>query len=165
MPFKLSPFFGGSVRWLVDLVMMRLPMIKPVAPKPDCKAILICDTVIREEGTQKISLIGVFEQVRTVRLPTVHPVMTVYMKITGAEGTYQWRFELVRLRDSMVIGASDMQSTTHTDRLAFHQIILTMALIQLEQYGRHEIRIYGNELLIGMKTFEVIPFEQEENKT
>jgi len=49
---------------------------------------LICDNAIREEGTGKVSLIGIFEQVRSDTFPFGLFSLAVYVKVTDAQGDY-----------------------------------------------------------------------------
>ena len=65
-------------------------------PHPAYSAMLICDMAIREEGTGKVSLIGIFENVSATVFPARHPLLCVYCKLTDAQGDYAFRLELVR---------------------------------------------------------------------
>ena len=66
-------------------------------PHPSLNAMLLCDLTIREHGTGKMSLIGIFENISAARFPVVHRALTVYAKLADAEGEYGIRLELVRL--------------------------------------------------------------------
>ena len=65
-------------------------------PHPSLNAMLLCDLTIREHGTGKMSLIGIFENISAARFPVVHRALTVYAKLADAEGDYGIRLELVR---------------------------------------------------------------------
>ena len=67
----------------------------PERPHPSLNAMLLCDLTIREHGSGKISLIGVFENISAARFPVVHRALSVYAKLTDAEGDYTIRLELV----------------------------------------------------------------------
>lgn len=53
-----------------------------VPPHPVCNAFLICDYAIREEGTGKVSLVGVFENINARSFPVTHGLLCVYAKLT-----------------------------------------------------------------------------------
>jgi len=130
-------------------------------PLPDCKAILICDHIIQEGKSNKFSLIGIFENVQAPFAPTpteplIHPQMAIYAKVTGAEGKYTWRFELVKLSTDTVIGEGMVGEIQHADRLATHEMSLTLRLIPFSELGKYEYRLYANDRLVGMKSFSVI---------
>src|SRR5437899_10596775 len=68
-------------------------------PYPAIRAILVCDLLIRDERTRKVSLIGITEQIDAQRFPwTLHSVF-VWATITDGQGDYRIRLDLVRLED------------------------------------------------------------------
>ena len=77
-------------------------------PTPKANAMLICDYVITERSTNKKSLIGIFENIGAHQFPCTHFALSVYIKLTEAQGVYDFRLELVNLRDDKLIGKSDM---------------------------------------------------------
>jgi len=80
-------------------------------PHPSLNAMLLCDHTIREQGTGKVSLIGIFENISAARLPVVHRSPSVYAKLGDAEGEYTIRLELVRLDDGHVVAQGTLQAT------------------------------------------------------
>lgn len=140
-------------------------MTGPAAPHPVFNAMLICDLAIREEGTGKTSLIGIFEEINTARLPARHPSLAVYAKVTDAQGDYALRLQLVRLEDLMTIGEGRAQVTV-TDRRAPTEITFTLGGLVFERAGEYEFRLYANDRFVGQKSFGVVhlvppPTEQE----
>jgi hypothetical protein len=63
---------------------------------------LLCDLVIREEGTHKASRIGIVHRVPVRRVPAILSDLWVYAMLTEGEGEYRLRFDLVRLHDLAV---------------------------------------------------------------
>jgi hypothetical protein len=116
---------------------------------------LICDLAIREEGTGKTSLIGIFERIQTARLPGTHPSLAVYAMVTDAQGDYALRLQLVRLADLMTIGEGRTQVTV-ADRRAPTEITFTLGGLVFEQAGPYEFRLYANERFVGQKSFSVV---------
>jgi hypothetical protein len=53
---------------------------------------LLCDLSIREEGSGKMSLIGIFESIRARSFPCKHGALSVYVKITMLRATTRLRF-------------------------------------------------------------------------
>lgn len=49
-------------------------------------ALMICDQVITETGTNKKSLIGVFNNVFATQFPCRHPRLCIFLSITGGHG-------------------------------------------------------------------------------
>jgi len=137
-------------------------------PLPVPNALLLCDWVIREQGSGKNSLIGVFENINVNREPTpenpiLHPGLTLYAKITGAEGTYHWRFELVRLRDNHTLASGDIGDITYPDRLQANEMVVGIRLVPLFELGRYEFRLYADDRLVAFKTFDVLLLKWEKS--
>ena len=51
--------------------------------KPLVLAIILCDSVIREAQTNKLSLIGTFNGIFANHFPCTHPTLSVYIALTG----------------------------------------------------------------------------------
>jgi hypothetical protein len=116
---------------------------------------LLCDLTIREQGSGKISLIGVFENISAARFPVVHRALSVYAKLTDAEGDYTIRLELVRLEDSHVVAQGTLQAT-FADRMAPGELIFNLENLGLEKPGRYEFRLFAEERFVAGKSFTVI---------
>jgi hypothetical protein len=75
-------------------------------PGPVVLAINICDTVIRDELTKKVSLIGLFSTIRSFNFPCIHPSMHIYIALTGGHGRHKVDVRLVRTRDQQPVMGS-----------------------------------------------------------
>ena len=128
---------------------------EPERPHPSLNAMLLCDLTIREHGSGKISLIGVFENISAARFPVVHRALSVYAKLTDAEGDYTIRLELVRLEDSHVVAQGTLKAT-FADRMTPGELIFNLENLGLEKPGRYEFRLYADERFVAGKTFTVI---------
>lgn len=58
-------------------------------PVPVVLSINICDMIIRDERTKKVSLIGLFSVIRAQSFPVIHSMMHVYVEMTNGHGTYE----------------------------------------------------------------------------
>ena len=126
------------------------------APAPLIKAILICDHIITEAGSNKKSLIGVFENITASRFPYIHQLMSVYIKLTDAAGEYKIRIELVDLKGNKVIGKGEVPRIMFHDKLMHYELTFNFAGLQLEHRGKYEFRIYANEEFLDSKDFNVL---------
>ncbi|MFH1317874.1 MAG: hypothetical protein ABIH71_02525, partial [Candidatus Omnitrophota bacterium] len=75
---------------------------------PKLNAMLLCDSIITEIGTNKKSLIGIFENITANNFPCKHFKLSVYIKFTSAQGKYNFRLELVDLSSNKIIGKGIM---------------------------------------------------------
>ncbi len=60
---------------------------------PQVITFLIADNVIQEKGTNKWSVIGIFDRIYAVKFPYLHTHMALYIKFSDAEGEYNVRVE------------------------------------------------------------------------
>jgi len=124
--------------------------------KPSKEAMLVCDQIITEGGTNKKTLVGIFEQIYASKLPCMHPSLSVYIKFTAALGTYQFRLELVDLQTNTVIGNGTLPNQTIEDKLTSYELVFNLRSLKFTNRGKYEFRIYADEELFGTKTFHVL---------
>ncbi|MFH1797768.1 MAG: hypothetical protein ABH844_00245 [Candidatus Omnitrophota bacterium] len=126
------------------------------ASKPILNAMLVCDKIITEVGTNKKSLIGVFENISAHMFPCVHHSLTVYIKLTDANGKYKFCLELVDLETNSIIGKGEMPKDIEiTSPLTIHDLVFNLAALKFEHQGKYEFRIFANGEVFGQKTFSV----------
>ena len=127
-----------------------------VLPVPKTNAMLICDYVITERGTNKKSLIGVFENIGAATFPCTHFAMSVYVKLTDAQGSYKFRLDLVSLTDDKTIGQSEMPHEVHVPSpLVAHELVFNLRGVRFMHSGEYEFRIFANGAIFGQKKFVV----------
>jgi hypothetical protein len=126
-----------------------------VRPHPTLNAMLLCDLTIREAGSGKISLIGIFESISAARFPVVHRTLSVYAKLADAEGDYTIRLELVRLDDNHVVAQGTVRAG-FPDRMTPGELIMNLENIPLERPGRYEFRLHADDRWVASKTFTVV---------
>jgi hypothetical protein len=126
------------------------------AAVPKTNAMLICDYVITEQGTNKKSLIGIFEHIGASQFPVVHHAMSIYVKLTEAQGDYQFRLELVDLKNDRIITQGDLPGKIHiTHPLETRELVFNFMGLKFETPGQYEFRIYANDRIFGQKVFMV----------
>lgn len=134
-------------------------MTEPMPPHPTFNAMLIADNAIREEGTGKISLIGIFANIYIITLPALHGSLCVYVNLGDAEGHYKLRLELVQTSGMRVIGRGEAQMEAR-DRMRPGEIVFELHGLLFDQAGRYEFVLYANDRLVGRKSFDVVKIEK-----
>lgn len=125
-------------------------------PVPKTNAMLICDYVITERGTNKKSLIGVFENIGATTFPCTHFAMSVYVKLTDAQGAYRFRLDLVDLHEDKTIGQSEMPNDVQVPSpLVAHELVFNLRGVRFAHPGEYEFRIFANGSIFGQKKFVV----------
>jgi len=125
-------------------------------PTPKTNAMLICDYVITERGTNKKSLIGVFENIGAATFPCTHFAMSVYVKLTDAQGSYRFRLDLVDLNEDKTLGKSEMPEEIQIPSpLVAHELVFNLRGVRFAHPGEYEFRIFANGNIFGQKKFIV----------
>ncbi len=111
--------------------------------KPILLAFVLCDQIIREMGTNKLSLIGTFNGIFANNFPCTHPALSVYIAITEGRGKVPCKLRMTSLSNDQIIfelpGQIDFVGPTHVGELVF----------QLQQIRFEEPGVYAVEFLAG----------------
>lgn len=129
--------------------------INLAAPHPACNAMLICDQAVQEGATGKTSLVGVFENISAHQYPAHCGLVTVYAKLTDAQGEYRIRLELTSLGDFTVIGQREFRATIG-DRMVPAELVFQLGGLVFQKPGRYEFRLYANERWVGSKSLYLV---------
>jgi len=130
---------------------------------PKTNAMLVCDYVITEQGTNKKSLIGIFENISAARFPCTHGSLSVYIKLTEGNGTYRFRLEMVDLQTDTVIGKGEIpREVTIQNPLSAHELVFNLKTLRFAHAGEYEFRIYANDRIFGQKSFKVSAMNRPE---
>ena len=125
-------------------------------PTPKANAMLICDQVITDKSTGKKSLIGVFENISAAVFPCIHHLLSVYVKLTEAHGTYRFALELIDLKRNVAIARGEIPHDIVTDNpRSVHELVFNLRNLKFLDPGDYEFRIFANGKIFGQKTFLV----------
>jgi hypothetical protein len=126
-----------------------------VAPRPSVKAILICDQIIHEFGTNKKSLIGIFEDIHIAAFPHSYPRIAVYVNLTDAHGKYVLELRLMSSVDASVIGSGKTPEVEIDNPLRTCEFALQIQNLVFRQPGVYEFQVFANGDLVATKAFHV----------
>jgi hypothetical protein len=131
-------------------------------PKPLVLAINICDMVIRDELTHKVSLIGLFSVIKAVSFPCTHPLMHIYVALTGGHGTHDMEIRLVRTEDEQPI-ISMTGSVEFANPLQVHELNLIWQNVAFDKAGEYAVEVCcaKDPVPIGNRKFSVIQTGQK----
>ena len=117
---------------------------------------LVCDYVITEQGTNKKSLVGIFENIGVVQFPATHHSLSVYVKLTDARGNYHFHLELVSLKTEVAVAKCDVPGEAQiSNPLSSHELVFSLRGLQFPHAGEYEFRIFANGHIFGQKMFLV----------
>jgi len=126
-----------------------------MAARPLVKAILICDQIIHELGTNKKSLIGIFEDIHIAQFPMRYPRIAVYVNLTDACGKYALELRLLHTADGKQIGNGKTPEVEIDSPLRTCEFALQIQNLVFHAPGKYEFQILANNELLATKAFNV----------
>ena len=121
------------------------PSPSPVVPV--LVAVLACDVACTDPATGKHTLVGIFDKVHVGKFPTSRP-FSVYVKLTDAEGDYDFDFRFVQIGSGKTI----MGAKGHfrvSDRVGSSSFIVQFPGARIPDPGRYEIQVWTNSVFLG----------------
>ena len=129
-------------------------------PTPSVLSINVCDAIIRDELSKKVSLIGLFSIIRANNFPCTHPSMHVYIALTNGHGKYQTEVRFVSLEESKpimgMIGDLNFQNP-----LQVIEMNLCWQRLNFEKPGEYEVEVLCDGDRVGARKFMVMGPQQQ----
>lgn len=122
--------------------------------KPILLALVLCDTSIRELGTNKLSLIGTFSGVSSSTFPCIHQTITVYVALTEGLGTVPCKLRLTSLSDGSTIFEIPGQ-IPFTDRTSVPELVFQLNQVRFETPGMYAIEFWAGDDVLGSRKINV----------
>lgn len=129
----------------------------PPAPLPTIHAMLVCDMVIKEAGTNKHTAVGIFTDVYSSAYPMMLNPLAVYVNMADAIGTYELVMELVDLEQDKVLGRVQGLKLQSREKLQSHDFGIRFVNTVFPRPGTYEFRLLADDRLLGGKTLRVRP--------
>ena len=127
---------------------------------PFLVAFLLCDMVIREEGTGKDTLVGIFDRVVSKQFP-IDQNMTVYFRLANVIGHYEFRIDYVQVRTDKILFQARFERD-FPEIFSEYSFRLRPPMVPIPEPGQYEFRLWANGHYVGRRTFiaEKIPKEE-----
>lgn len=126
------------------------------ATTPAVKAFLVCDTVIHDRQTNKMTLVGVFHDLASTRFPAVHPALWLYANLTDAHGRYEFEVRLMDIRRSAVLGSGTHPAVEIPDPLTTREFSAQLRNVSFPSPGVYEFQLLANRELLATKAIRVL---------
>ena len=125
---------------------------------PVLVAALVCDVAVADPSTHKKNLIGVFDRVNVGEFPTSRP-MSLYVKVTDAEGDYDTEVRYVQVGSGKVLAQA--QGKLHSaSRLASAELLIKFPPLPIPAEGRYEFQVWTNSVFLGAASINAVPRRQ-----
>ncbi len=129
-------------------------------PTPSVLSINVCDSIIRDEITKKISLIGLFSVIRANSFPCTHPSLHVYVALTNGHGKYQTDLRFISLEDNKII-AGMRGPLEFPNPLQVVEINVCWQQLRFEKAGEYVVQVLCDNAPVGERKFIVIGPQQK----
>lgn len=134
-------------------------------PIPTVHAMLVCEKIISEAGTNMKTLVNVFDMIQVVAGPgrgeappaggpTSPPGIRphgfqLYARLYDAAGRYVFRVDFVHAEDERRIGQAITQPVEIPDPMAAFDLAMAVPMFQFPKLGRYEFRLYANDVYVA----------------
>lgn len=114
----------------------------------------VCEnSFISQEG--KLSIIGVFNQIRFGRLPAVYPVFSIVAGITGEKGTYTEEIQIISPDGELIASIKNEKAEVRESNGATN-FIANFAGFVFSKKGKYSVKIKIDGIDKGETTIEII---------
>jgi len=125
-------------------------------PNPILLSINICDQIIRDEITKKISLIGLFNAISARNFPTTHALMHIYVSLTDGYGDYSTEVNITDETDNKIIANIQGPNISFKDPLHIVELNLQIRNLVFQKEGNYKVNFLCNNEGIGGIKFIVV---------
>lgn len=119
-------------------------MSKEEKPLPACKAILLCERVMVEAHTAKVSLIGLVTKQVLVSFPGQTEPMRMFLHLVDGIGEYQLTVEVTDLAEDVVIMRKPGPKISFPKRPGAMHLYFTIQALPITHQGRYDVIVMAN---------------------
>ena len=122
---------------------------------PELKSFLVADRVLQEKGSDKWSIIGVFDKIWGRTFPMVHGSLGIFAKVADVEGTHQVRIELRDDEDRCLADFKGMQVSVQGPPQVISFGIQTQHL-PIPRPGKYHFSLWFGSTLVALIPIEAV---------
>jgi hypothetical protein len=124
-------------------------------PPPKCKAILICEQVIVEAVTGRVSVINTFNSFFVRNLPSATSRFSVFLQLTDSDTECQVTIEIHDLREDEVIARSTVMTVPFPQRLLTVNVVIPCPPLPISHSGAYDLVVFADGQEIDRQKFHV----------
>ncbi|MBI4613226.1 MAG: hypothetical protein HY720_06405 [Planctomycetes bacterium] len=122
---------------------------------PELLAIMVCETVIRDERSKNISLIGTFNAILAPSFPCRHDRLHVYVSITNGRGAYNGEIRLTHYGEQMETLLKAEGNLQMDDPNDIYDLDFEFRGVVFPRPGKYTFEFAANGRMIGSRPFLV----------
>jgi hypothetical protein len=139
----------------------------PNESTPNVLAMLVCDQVIQEQGTNKKSLLGIFDNINSPAYPT-QLRLAVYVKLSDARGHYNFRLRFVSLRDERTMIPDINIPLDIPESQSGAELAINLVGVIISEPGAYEFQLWADDAYLHRITLNAVsiggtPWPQQQN--
>ncbi|MFH1377625.1 MAG: hypothetical protein ABIH86_02605 [Planctomycetota bacterium] len=123
-------------------------------PLPITLNMSICDLVIRDQKTNNVSLINLFNQIVCGQLPFRHHRMHVYVALTEGRGNYVGELKLKHTADNQTI-LTVKGDVKMADPLSVTEMDFELRNVEFKRVGKYHVELLIDGGIVGSRSFYV----------
>jgi hypothetical protein len=131
------------------------PEKTPSSIPPHLIAALICDVAVMDPSTRKVSLVGIFDRIGVGTFPTSRQ-MSLYFKLTDAQGFYPVRVDFVRVDDDTLLARVEGQLESQ-DPTRSYDAHFDFPPLPIPRAGRYAFHIHASNMYLGSAFIDAVP--------
>lgn len=128
---------------------------------PRCKVLLLCDQVIIERDTEKVSIIGSFISVAVAKSAPQLGAFTAYLELAEGTGECRVTMEMHDLREDAIVFATEPVSVRFETRLDTLGVMVHWPSIQIDHEGAFDLIVFADGIEIERRQLQVEFYEEE----
>lgn len=111
---------------------------------PSIKSFLIADMVIKEQGTNKTSAIGIFDRIYSNTFPFIQRTLALYVRLSDAKGDMEIRVEFCDENDR-ILAIFEGLNLKISDRLTSADFGIQTRDLPIPKPGKYYFKLYFND--------------------
>jgi len=122
---------------------------------------LVCDVAITEAGSNKKTLVGIFDKISTHVIPAIHRPFWLYAKLADLRGRHTLQIDLVHLATEKKIATLGAEAVGPVDSMENFDFAIPIPPITLPFEGSYEFQMFSDGLFIGRAVMTLVQLTKE----
>jgi len=131
----------------------KKPSGKAGKPPPRCKAILLCDQLIVDAQTGKVSVIGVFDGFVVPTMPGRTRPSNAFLQLTDGIGNYSITVEIHDLLEDRVIARAKLAEIGFASRATKGNLVIPVPPLPIDHVGVYDFVVLADGQEIDRQQF------------
>ncbi len=115
---------------------------------PDVLSLIVCDQIITDRLTGKVSLIGMFSAIHSPRFPVMHPQVCVHVSLTDGRGKTPLTIRIVDANEARKPLVEGKGTVEFKDPRMIANLALQFHGLRFPEPGQYRVQIWSGSSLL-----------------